>query len=386
MEAHVRDVYIIGVGMTVFGKHPERSLRNLGYEACLNALRDAGIKPSEIEAGYCGNALAPALQGETGVGQNAFWEVGIRGIPIVNTENACASGSTALREGWMAIAGGHYDTVIVAGIEKTVMPKGTPLNVGAGELETRLGDIFPGYFAFAAQKHMERFGTTREQMAKVSVKNHFNGTLNPYAQFQKPVTVEEVLHSPMIADPITLYSCCPNSDGAATVVLTTRERARRSGRRTVRIAGSALTSGMYEDQRDFTGWEMERRAAEKAYAMASITPRDVNVVEVHDAFTICEIVHYEGLGLCPVGEGGRLIEEGATQLTGRVPVNPSGGLLAKGHPVGASGVAQAVELTWQLRGEAGKRQVPGARVAVAQIMGGSKGSDTKACTVHVFTL
>lgn len=380
----MRDVFIIGVGMTVFGKHSDRSLRSLGFEACFNSLKDAGVKPAQIEAGYCGNALAPALQGETGVGQNAFWEAGINGIPIVNIENACASGSTALREGWMAVAGGHYEMIIVAGIEKTVMPKGTPLNVGAGELETRLGDIFPGYFAFAAQKHMEKYGTTLEQMAKISVKNHFNGTLNPYAQFQKPLTVEEVLNSTMIADPITLYSCCPNSDGAAAVILACEERAKEMGKKDVRIAGSALTSGTYESQRDFTGWEMERRASKSAYEMASIDPKDIDVAEVHDAFTICEIIHYDGLGLCPTGEGGRLIEEGVTELSGKVPVNPSGGLLAKGHPVGASGVAQAVELTWQLRGTAGKRQVKDARVAVAQIMGGSKESDAKACTVHVF--
>ncbi len=378
----MRDVFIEGVGMTVFGKH-DRNLRSLGYEACLNALKDAGKKPSEIEAGYCGNALAAALQGETGVGQNAFWEVGIKGVPITNVENACASGSTALREAWMAIAGGHYDTVIVAGIEKTVMPKGTPLNVGAAELETRLGDIFPGYFALIAKKHMEQFGTTREQMAKVSVKNHYNGTLNPYSQFQKPVTVEEVLNSIMIADPMTLLSCCPNSDGAAAVILSSGKKGKKTNQR-IRIAASVMTTGTYENPRDFVGWEMEQRAARKAYEMASLGPKDVNVVEVHDAFTICEIIHCEGLGLCPVGEGGRLIDEGATELTGRIPVNPSGGLLAKGHPVGASGVAQAVELSWHLRGQAGKRQVPGARVALAQIMGGNKESDTRACTVHIF--
>jgi acetyl-CoA acetyltransferase len=377
----MREVFITGVGMTIFGKH-DRSLRSLGYEACLNALKDAGAKPSEIEAGYCGNALAAALQGETGVGQNAFWEVGIRGVPIVNVENACASGSTALREGWMAIAGGHYDTVIVAGIEKTVMPKGTPLNVGAGELETRLGDIFPGYFALIAEKHMEQFGTTREQMAKVSVKNHYNGTLNPFAQFKKPVTVEEVLGSVMIADPITLLSCCPNSDGAAAVILSSKKA--KKGSQAIRVAASVMTSGAYDNPRDFLSWSMEEVAAKKAYEMASLGPQDVNVVEVHDAFTICEIIHYEGLGLCPIGEGGRLIDEGATELGGRIPVNPSGGLLAKGHPVGASGVAQAVELVWHLRDEAGKRQVPGARIALAHITGGSKESDAKACTVHIF--
>ncbi len=379
----MRDVFIIGAGMTVFGKHPDRSLRNLGYEASLNALKDAGVRPSEIQAGYCGCALAPMLQGETGVGANAFWEVGIKGIPIVTMENACSSGSTALREGWMAIAGGHYDTVIVAGIEKAVMPKGTPLNVGAVELEQRLGEIFPGTFALIAKKHMEIYGTTTEQLAKVSVKNHKNGTFNPYAQFRKAVTIEEVLQSPMIADPLTLLMCCPNSDGAAAVVLSCGERAKKAKSR-IKIVGSSLTSGMYENLRDFTSWEMERRAVNQAYEMASLGPEDLNVVEVHDAFAISEILHYESLGLCPIGEGGRLIDEGITELGGKVPVNPSGGLMSRGHPVGASGVAQVVELVWQLRGEAGERQVPNARMALAQIMGGNKEADTRTCNVHIF--
>jgi acetyl-CoA acetyltransferase len=379
----MREVYIIGAGMTQFGKHLERSLRDLGREACLLAIQDAGVMPRDVEAGYCGNALAPAIQGETGVGQNVFWEVGIGGIPIVNVENACASGSTALREGWMAVAGGFYDVVMVAGVEKAVMPKGTMLNVGAGELETKLGEVFPGYFATIAQKHMERYGTTREQMAQVSVKNHIHGALNPYAQFQKKFTVEEVLNSPMIADPLTLYSCCPNSDGAAALVLCSKEKIRRANGRAIRIAASVLTTGTYVNQRDITNWDVEIRAAEQAYKMASLGPEDLDVVEVHDAFTICEILHYEGLGLCPLGEGGRLIEERATELGGRIPVNPSGGLLSKGHPVGASGVAQVVEIVWHLRGEAGERQVQGARVGLADMMGGNKEGDTRACTVHI---
>jgi len=379
----MRDVYIIGAGMTQFGKHLERSLRDLGREACLLAIQDAGVTPKEIEAGYCGNALAPAIQGETGVGQNVFWEVGICGIPIVNMENACASGSTALREGWMAVAGGFYDAVMIVGVEKAVMPKGTMLNVGAGELETKLGEVFPGYFAAIAQKHMERFGTTREQMAQVSVKNHIHGSLNPYAQFQKKFTVEDVLNSPMIADPLTLYSCCPNSDGAAALILCSKEKARRANGKAIRIAASVLTTGTYENQRDITNWDVEIRAAQQAYKMASLGPEDLNVVEVHDAFTICEIIHYEGLGLCPLGEGGRLIEEGATELGGKIPVNPSGGLLSKGHPVGASGVAQVVEIVWHLRGQAGGRQVQGARVGLADMMGGNKEGDTRACTVHI---
>jgi acetyl-CoA acetyltransferase len=381
----MRNVYVIGAGMTSFGKHPDRSLRDLGREACLKAIRDAGITIKEIEAGYCGNALAPVLQGETGVGQNVFWEVGISGIPIVNVENACASGSTALREGWMAIAGGFHDIVIVAGVEKTVMPKGTMLNVGAAELETQLGEAFPAYFALIAQKHMERYGTTNEQLAKVSVKNHFNGTLNPYAQFQQLMTLGEVLNSPMIADPLTLYACCPNSDGAAALILCSEKRITRMDAQPVRIAASVLKTGTYQNDRDITSWEVEKRAANEAYQMASLGPEDLDVLEVHDAFTICELIHYEGLSLCPPGEGSRLIDENATELGGRIPVNPSGGLLSKGHPVGASGVAQVVEILWQLRGEAGERQVENARIGLAQIMGGNKEGDTRACTIHILT-
>ncbi len=382
----MRDVYITGVGMTVFGKHhPDRSLRDLGSEASIKAIEDAGVQAKDIEAGYCGNALGPVLQGETSVGQNVFWEVGINSVPIVNVENACATGSTALHLAWIAIASGLYDVVIVAGTEKVVMPKGAFLNVGAGELEVKLGEVFPGYFALLAQLHMRQFGTTREQLAKVSVKNHLNGTLNPYAQFQKVLTVQEVLDSPMIADPLTLYSCCPNSDGAAALIVCSRDGLRKTTGRPVKLLASVLTTGSYDNQRDFTVWETEKRAAEKAYAMASLGPRDVNVVEVHDAFTIAEILHYEGLGLCKTGEGGRLIDEGVTELGGAVPVNPSGGLLSRGHPVGASGVAQVVEIVWQLRGEAGRRQVKNARVGLAQIMGGNKEGDTRACTVHILS-
>ena len=376
-------VYIAGKGMTPLGKHLDRSLRDLGREACQLALRDAGVHPSKVQAGYCGNALGPAVQGETGVGQNSFWEVGISGIPVVNVENACATGSTAVHLAFQAVAAGVYDLVLVLGVEKAVMPKGTMLNVGAGELETQLGDVFPGYFAMIAQKHMEKYGTTLEQMARVSVKNHDHGVLNPYAQFRKKFTLEEVLKSPLIADPLTLFSCCPNSDGAAALVLAGEKTARRLGRDRTRLAASALTTGTYDNLRDLTLWEAEERAARQAYQAAGVGPGDLDVVEVHDAFTICEIAHYEGLGLCPLGEGGRLVEEGVTALGGRVPVNPSGGLLSKGHPVGASGVAQMVELAWHLEGRAEKRQVPGARVALAQIMGGSKEGDVKACTVHI---
>ncbi|RIJ32730.1 thiolase family protein [Henriciella mobilis] len=379
----MRSVYVAGVGSTTFGKHLDRSLRNLGAEAVSKALADAGIDRKDVQAGYCGNALGAMLQEETGVGQHVLWEAGLSGLPIVNVENACASGSTALHLGWQGVASGLYDAVIVFGVDKAVMPKGTPLKVGAADMEVQLGDIFPGYFAMVAQKHMEAYGTTLEQQAKVSVKNHDNGCLNPYAEFKKPLTVEQVLGSPKIADPITLFSCCPNSDGAAAAVLCSEAVMRKLGTKPIRLAASVLTTGIYDNKRDFTSWEIEEKAAAEAYAQASLGPEDMSIVEVHDAFSICEIVHYEGLGLCAPGEGGKLIDDGVTALGGRVPVNPSGGLLAKGHPIGASGVGQIAEIAWQLRGQATGRQVEGARVALAQMMGGSKEADARACNIHI---
>lgn len=379
----MRSVYVAGVGSTAFGKHLDRSLRDLGREAVSAALADAGIDHRDVQAGYCGNALGPVLHGETGVGQNVFWEVGVSGIPIVNVENACASGSTALHLAWQAVAAEIYDVVAVVGVDKAVMPKGTPLKVGDADMEVKLGDIFPGTFAMVAQKHMEAYGTTPEQMAMVSVKNHANGCLNPFAEFKKPLTVEEVLGSPKIADPITLFSCCPNSDGASAVILCSDAVRKKLASPGIRIAASVLRTGDYENQRDLTRWEVEEKASAAAYEQAGLGPEDMSLIEVHDAFTICEIVHYEGLGLCPRGEGGRLIEDKVTEIGGAKPVNPSGGLLAKGHPIGASGVGQIVETALQLRGQAGSRQIEGARVGLTHMMGGSKEGDARACNIHI---
>lgn len=379
----MREVRVAGVGMTAFGRHPGKTLREIGRDACREALRDADLGPSKVGVGYCANALGPALQGETGIGQNVFWELGIAGIPMINVENACASGATAFHQAWRDVAAGFHDVALVVGVEKATMPKGRVLDIGAGDLETEIGDIFPGTFAMVAQKHRERYGTTLEQMAQVSVKNHYNGTLNPLAQFRAVLTVEEVLASPMIADPLTLLSCCPNSDGAAAAVLVAGDRIGGAPRRAPRVAASVLASGLYDPLRDLTVWESEIRAIRQAYDAAALGPGDLDVVEVHDAFTICEIVHCEALGLCRPGEGGRLAVEGVTALDGRVPVNPSGGLQARGHPPGASGVAQIVEIVTQLRGEAGARQVADARVGLAQIMGGSKDGDARATALHV---
>lgn len=377
------NAFIAGVGMTAFGKHKSRSLIDLGVEAVQDAIADAGVTPHEIQAAYCGSAMAALVQKETGVGQSILMQLGIGRIPVVNVENACATGATALHLAWRDVAWGIYDVVLAFGVDKAVMPKGTVLEAGTVQFEAQLGDIFPGTFALIANRHMTTFGTTPEQMAQVSVKNHANGALNPKAQFNKPVTLDEVLASPMIAEPLTLFSCCPNSDGAAAAIVCSYEWMKARAAEGIEIAASVLASGDYEPRRDLTYWESERHCARSAFAVAGISPRDVDLVEVHDAFTISEIVHCETLGFCAPGEGGVFTCSGETALTGSIPINPSGGLLARGHPPGASGLAQIYEIVQQLRGTAGKRQIVSAEIGLAQIMGGNKGNDAQACAIHI---
>lgn len=383
MSRPPREGFVAGVGMTAFGRHEDRTLVDLGCEAVLAAMTDAGIGARQVDAAYCGSAMAALAQGETGLGQSILMELGMGLLPVVNVENACATGATALHLAWRDVAWGIHDVVLAIGVDKAVMPKGTVLNAGTAQFEAQLGDIFPGTFALVARRHMEVYGTTEAQLARVSVKNHDHGMLNPLAQFNRPVTLEQVLAAPMIAEPLTLLSCCPNSDGAACAVVCSPDWLRRNPRAACRIAASVLVSGQYDPLRDMTFWDSERRCAGRAYEDAGIGPADLDLVEVHDAFTISEIVHAETLGLCARGEGGALVDSGATALGGRVPVNPSGGLLARGHPPGASGLAQIHELVVQMRGAAGRRQIDGARVGMAQIMGGNKANDAQACAVHI---
>lgn len=379
----MRAVYVVGVGMTQLGKHLDKRLRDLGRIACFAALRDAGLGPKDIQAGFCGNALAPAIQGETGVGQSVFWEVAINEIPILNIENACCSGSSAFREAWLHVASGLYDVAIVVGVEKTYTEKGGVLDVGKADLELLLGMVLPSYFAMVAQRYLYDYGLSSEDLALVAVKNRFHGSLNPYSQFQKPVTAEEVLSSPMIADPLTRLSCCPLSDGAAAAILASRQVAVRLNRAKVTVAASILQSGGYQNPMNLSNWDLNVRAAEEAYTIANLGPEDIDLAEVHDCFTISEVLHYETLGFCSKGEGMKFLKDGKTQLGGKVPFSVSGGLLAKGHPVGCTGMAQIVEAVWQLRGEAGKRQVPNARVALTHTMGGLKEGDCKATTINI---
>jgi acetyl-CoA acetyltransferase len=381
----MRDAFIVGVGMTPLGKHLDKQLRDLGRMACSNALSDAGVHPKEIQAGFCGNALGQALQGEAGIAQSVFWEVGINKIPMVNVENACCSGSTALREAWLAVASGLYDIALAVGVEKTYTEKGGILEIGQADLELKLGLVLPGYFALAARHYMEETGITKEDLALVAVKNRFHGSLNPYSQFQTPVTVDEVLNSPMISDPLTRLSCCPLSDGAAAAVVVSDDVRKRLGKKKIRIAASVLQSGSFENPMNLSWWDLVQRAAKEAYDTAGVGPEEVSLAEVHDCFTISETLHYETLGFAKRGEAVKLLREKSTYLGGKVPFNVSGGLLAKGHPTGCTGLAQIVEAVWQLRGEAGKRQVEDAKVALTHTMGGLKGPDCKAVTINILT-
>jgi benzoylsuccinyl-CoA thiolase BbsB subunit len=366
--------------MTKFGRFPEASFEDLGREAITNAIKDADIKPKKIEFGYCGN-----VYGGMCMGQRVLKEIGIADIEIINVDNACASGSTALRGVWYAIATGLYDIGIAVGIEKlTHLPPATLVPPGE-DLQGEMGMVFPAYFAMIMRKYMETFGTTLEQVAKISVKNHHNGCLNPYSQFQKEVTVEEVLSSRMICDPITLLQCCPTSDGAAAAILCSSSLARRYTSHMITIAASVLRTGNFlYTQKDFSFSDLTANVAKKAYEMANVGPEDIDLCELHDAFAINELLHYEELGFCSRGEGGILIEKGETEIDGKIPVNTSGGLLSKGHPLGATGVAQIAEIVWQLRGKAGKRQVRNPKVGLAHLVGGAVTDiENGACTVHI---
>ncbi len=379
----MRDVYVIGVGMTRLGKFPEATLPDMARRAFYDAVRDAGVKPREIEAAFIGHVR----QGGQGamLGQRIMREIGVTGIPILNVENICSSGSSALWTAFCMVSSGRFDVAAVIGAEQlSILGKGV-LPPRQEDLEGFQGATLPSYFAMVARRHMHEYGTTIEQLAKVSVKNHKNGSLNPYAQFQKEVTLEEIASAPMVADPLTVLHCCPTGDGAAAAIICNGDVVKRFTSRPIKIAASVLKSGTYDGGwRDLTSNDHTIRASQEAYKSAGIGPGDLDLIELHDCFTIAEIFHYENLGLCQKGEGGRFIDEGMTELTGKIPVNPSGGLLAKGHPLGATGVAQIVEIVWHLRGEAGKRQVPDAKVGLAHCLGGVvDGLDLGACTVHI---
>ena len=375
---------VAGVVITAFGRHQNRTLRDLGLEATRAALADAQISPAQLEGAFVANALAGVLFGDTTVGQTILAQGGISAIPVVNVENACTSGSTALWLARNAVAAGEMDCALVLGVEKMFVLGLGLLNSGRTEIDSRLGLVTPASFAMRAMRHMHEFGTTRDQMAAVVSKNRRHGALNPLASIREPMTIEDVLATPLVADPLTRAECCPVADGAAALIVVSDRMARRY-RDVVRIDSIVLRSGVYENGGSLVRWKTDIETANLAYERAGVAPADLDLVECHDAFSIAEILHCEALGLCPFGEGGALAADGATALGGRVPINVSGGLLSRGHPVAATGVAQVIEIVQQLRGHAGPRQVEGARLGLAQCMGGDLAGDTKSCTVAVLS-
>jgi len=374
------DVYVVGVDMTKFqkaGTGPNVDV--LGSIAALGALDDCGLKIQDMQAFYCGNLG----QASGMVGQRILQQIGQTGIPVVNVANACATGATAFREAWTAVKAGLYDTVLAVGVEK--MSSGLLGGGGSGGIsrEGLLGSgTMPAVFAEAGMEHSRKYGTTFEQFAKVSVKNHHHSTMNPKAMLQKEFSLADVMNAEMIAYPNTKFMCSINVDGSAAAVLCSEKKVRELGlmKRAVRVRASVMTSDPWQE-RDLVMPDVNsctRLAAKQAYAMAGVGPNDINLIELHDCFATAEILHYENLGICKDGEAGMMIDTGAVALGGRIPVNVSGGLLSKGHPLGATGIANIFEVCTHLRGEAGKRQVANARFGMTHVIG--LGS---ACGIHI---
>jgi len=378
----MRDVYVAGVGMTPFGKFPSVSVADIGWPAVKAAIADAGIEGRQVQAAYCGTVFGGMM-----TGQRILARIGLSGIPTTNIENACSSSSTALHQAVIAVRSGMYEVVLVIGVEKLSKFGGGTLPLELDDWEVQQGMVMPALYAMRANRYMGEYGLTREQLALVSVKNRRNGARNMNAQFQEPVTVQKVLASRPIADPLTLLQCCPTGDGAAALIVCSDLAAKHLHSKPIKIRASELTSGRFTPGfRDMTTPEVTVRGAVKAYEEAGVGPGEIDVAEVHDAFSIAEILYYEALGFCARGEGGRFIESGATEIGGKVAVNPSGGLLSKGHPIGATGAAQIVEIVRQLRGQCEDRQVSNARLGLAHATGGGiSGFDHGACSIHILS-
>jgi acetyl-CoA acetyltransferase len=375
-------LYLSGVAMTKFGRYGG-SMQDLAQEAVLKAIADAGIELSVIQAVYCANVYGGMV-----LGQVLLRDLGMGGLPLYNVENACASGATAVHLASHALRAGAYQTVLVFGVEQLTALGGGAIPLQRNDYKTDCyasqGMTLPAVYAMRATRYLHEHGFEPAVLGGIAVKNRSHGALNPYAQTRTEITLSEVMGSRMVADPLTLYQCCPSAvDGAAALVLSSRQAS--TAPRRVTLLASAVQSGRREEGLDdILEAEITARAVKLAYEEAGLGPGDVDVVELHDAFTIAELLYYEALGLCGKGEGPRLLADGVTALGGKTPVNPSGGLLAKGHPLGATGVAQMVELVWQLQGRAEGRQVEGARIGLAQCTGGGfAGVDHAASAVHV---
>jgi acetyl-CoA acetyltransferase len=368
------EIIILGVGLHPFGRFGDKSYVEMGQQAARLALGDAGINWKEIQAAYMSRVYLPAFSGA-----RILKPLGATGIPICDVEAACASGGVALRQAVLGIQSGEYDLVMVIGAEK--MPRGfmdPSISYERWQIEMGL-DINPVYWALRARRHMHDYGTTELQIAKVAYKNHRNSVHNPYAMYQKPFTLEQILGSTLVCDPIRLYEMCAPNEGAAAIILASADKARQYTSRPIHVAAAAHSLALYSADLRLPVEAMSarlnnpgptERTAQQAYTRAGIPPQEIDCFEVQDTDAFCEIEIYEDLGLCQRGEGGRLIDEGVTEIDGRMPVNMSGGLISKGEPIGASHLGQVVELVWQLRGQAGERQVSHARTGLAHVLGG----------------
>jgi len=372
-----RTVYIAGIGIIKWGYFPEKESYELAAESILNSLEDAEMKWEEIQAAYCGSVY----QG-TGSGHQAVKEIGLTGIPVINIENACSSGSSAFRLAYQAVATGLYDTVLALGFEK--MPKGALPSTAFRPWQLNMGfNVQPANYALETREYMEKYGATEEDLALVSVKNRKHGALNPNARFQQPVTVEEILASRVIADPLRLLNCGPLADGAACMILTTEKKLKVKSK-AVLVASSVLTSGVYGEAVYQCGMlqsvkfpheeGMNELSARQAYEIAGVGPEDIDVVQAYDSMAPGELWDLEKLGFCQPGEAPKLLRQGYFNLGGKLPVNTDGGLISRGHPLGATGCAQIYEIALQMRGQAGPRQVPDAQVGLCHAMGAGPNS------------
>ena len=373
-----RDVYIVGVGMIKYGRYPDRTVMDLATEAIIAALKDANATMKDIQMVGSGNLSAA-------VGQAIMKSVGQTGVPVVNVSNACATGSTACREAYYAVASGAYDVAMGVGSEQMgkmgLLGGGRKKSDPAYATEGVQGsNTMPSVFSQWGTDHMRKYGSTAEDFARVAYKNHKNSVHNPYAQYQKEYSLEEVLNSRMISWPNTLLMCCPTGDGAGAIIYATEEKARQFGAKAIKVGASILTSDPWTETGEaiLDVNEVTRLAAKEAWETAGIGPEDLDVVELHDCFATAEMLHYENLGLCADGEGPRCLKQGDFDIGGRVAVNASGGLISRGHPLGATGACGIAEIVWQLRGESGGRQQKGAKAGIAHVIG-----LTSACTINV---
>jgi len=382
----MRNVSIIGAAETNFGILEGKTIRDIMAEAGTKAIEDSGLNSKDIQAFYLGNFAGSNFVGQNHLAPYTASALGLNHIPCTRLEDACASGGVALREGVMAVASGMYDFVLVGGVEKmtsVTTERCTEILSGAAdeEFEARVGITFPGLFALMARRHMFEYGTTKKQLSMVAVKNHKNGAKNPYAQMRKEITLEKALNSVVIADPLNLYDCSLVSDGAAAIVLCPANYAHEYSNIPIDVIGFGQSSDVISvsERPSITVLQSTVKASMEAYKMANLKPQDIDVCEVHDCFTISEIIATEDLGFVEKGKGGKAVEEGMTEIDGAIPINPSGGLKAKGHPVGATGASQAVETVFQLRGVAGERQVKNAEIGLIHNLGGSGST----CVVHI---